>query len=370
MVRAIGLPPARAMMMPPPVTVTKVEKKTVPLYLNYVGNTATVKDVDIRARVEGFLLKRNFKEGDDVRKGRLMYVIDEKPFRAALDEAAGQLKKDRAALAYAAEQVRRYKDLAKKDYVSKEDFDSLVTQKEEARAAVAVDQAAVEQARINLGYCRMYAPFNGRVGRTYVHVGNLVGAGESTKLATLVQLDPFYVYFSPSDEDSNKIITQMSKGKIPIKINLTDGSEFQYGGTVEFINNKVDTATSTVTMRATIPNPEKTMLPGVYVNVQLHLKDMEGALVVPEEAIAEDQGGQYVMLVGSGNKTKKQSIKTGEQVDHMQVVTDGLEEGDVVITAGLQMVKSGMPVTPEFAKKKQVHKTDTVRGVVHKALFN
>lgn len=355
-----------AHLVPPDVTVVKVEKKTVPVHLNYVGNTASVRNVDIRARVEGFLVDRSFVEGDDVRENDLMFVIDPRPFEAALDEAKGRLAKDEAARAFADEQVERYRGLVEKEFISREDFDDMVTTAEKAAAAVVSDMAAVVQAELNLSYCRMYAPFDGRIGRTLVHVGNLVGAGQDTKLATIVQLDPIYAYFSPSADDVHRILKEKQKGALPVNLSFTDGTKYPHSGKVDFVDNVVDTSTSTVAMRAVIPNPEKTLLPGVYVNVQLHLKDMPGALLVPEKSLGEDQGGLYVMLVGPGDTVGKNYVKTGEPIEGMRVITDGVKDGDVVITEGLQIVRPGMDVNPVFAEKK----AETVQEVIKKAVFN
>ncbi len=349
----------------PVVMITSVKKQTVPYYLNYVGNTVAIKTVDMRARVEGFLIQRSFVEGDDVKKGDLMFVIDPKPFQAALDEAKARLAKDEAALAFANGQVERYRSLVEKEYVTRENFDDFVTKAEEGRAAVEADRAAVEQAKLNLSYCRMYAPFDGRIGRTLVNVGNLVGAGQDTKLATIVMLDPIYVYFSPSDEDVYKILKESKKGQQPVDLTFTDGTKYPYQGRVNFVDNEVNTTTSTLTMRAIIPNPDKTLLPGIYVNVRLHLKDMADALLVPEKALGEDQGGQYVMIVGTGDIVQRSYVKTGESFNGMRVITEGVSEGDMVVVDGLQIIRPGITVTAKRAETE-----DTIQGIVNKAVLN
>jgi len=348
-----------------PVVVVQVEEKTVPLYFKYVGNTAAVKTVDIRARVEGFLLERNFVEGDDVNEGDLMYLIDPKPFEAALEEAKGQFEKDRAALAYAEEQVARYSVLVEKDYVSREDYDNMVTTMEQAKGALDSSKGQLEQAELNLGYCRMYAPFDGRIGRTLVNVGNLVGAGQDTKLATLVQLDPIYVYFSPSEEDVTKILTEKGDGELPLELYFTDDTKFSQQGRVDFIDNEVDVRTSTLAMRGVFSNPDKTLLPGIYVKTWLHLKDIPDALLVPEKSIAEDQSGQYVMLVGENDVASKSYIETADLYDDMRHVTKGVKAGQRVITEGQQMVTPGSVVWP-----MEKGKEDTIKGLVMEMLMD
>lgn len=348
----------------PSVVVTRVQQQTVPVKLDYVGETAAVRTVDIRARVEGFLIERTFEEGDDVPEGELLYVIDPRPFEAALMEARGQLAKDRAALAYAEEQVERYRDLVDKDYVSREEFDGLVTQADEARAAVEADEGAVEQAELNLSYCRMVAPFDGRIGRTLVHVGNLVGAGESTKLATINQLDPIYVYFSPSDEDAQKIMAKRNGKPIPVELTLANGTVYAQSGTVDFVDNTVDLKTSTVAMRALLPNPDHTLLPGMYVDTKIVVGQMHDALLVPEKAIGEDQGGQFVMIVDPDDEVRKSYVTIAFAHDGMQVISKGVEANERVIVQGLQLVKPGTIVHAE----EQDPQKGTVRDVVHSAV--
>ena len=348
-----------------PVVVTKVKKETVPLYLKYVANTAAIKTVDIRARVEGFLTERNFIEGDDVNAGDLVYEIDPKPFEAALEQARGQLARDTASLAFAREQVMRYSSLVEKEYVSREDYDNMVTAMEEAKANVETSKATVMQAELNLGYCKMYAPFSGRIGRTLVNVGNLVGAGSDTKLATLVQLDPIYSYFSPSEKDVQKILKERDGDELPIDLYFQDGTKFPNRGKVDFIDNEVNRATSTLTMRGIFSNPDKTLLPGIYANAWLHLKDIPDALLVPEKSIAEDQGGQYVMLVGENNVVSKSYVETADPYEDWRRITKGVNEGNTVIVEGLQMAMPGMTVNP-----KEMQEEGTVKSIVNKAVLD
>ena len=329
-----------------PVNVVTPLSKTVPVYASYVGNTQAIKTMDVKARVEGFLLKRYFVEGADVKKDDLMFEIDSKPFKAALDSAEAQLAKDNAAMEFAKNQVNRYKPLVEKEYITKEDFDNYVTKLEEALAAVKSDEANVEQAQLNLSYCKMFAPFDGRIGRTLVNIGNLVGAGQNTKLATIVQLNPIYAYFSPSDEDINRILEYKSKSPISAELEFSDGSKYKHNGEVDFVDNIVDSSTSTVTMRAAFPNPEKILLPGQYVKVYLYLSDLPNSLLIPEYAIAEDQAGQYVMTVNKDNIIEQKKIKTASSFKGMKVIINGLNKDDLVITNRLQMLKPGMRIVP------------------------
>lgn len=354
----------RKYLMKPQVTVAKVKKEMVPVYLDYVSNTVSIRNVEIRARVEGFLDKRNFIEGGDVREGQVLYVIDKRPFEAALLQAKGQLAKDRAALTFALEQVERYKPLAEKDYVSQESYDNYVTQAAELKAAVESDKGAVEQAELNLSWCTMYAPFSGRIGRTLVHVGNLVGAGgQDTKLATLVQLDPIYAYFSPADDELQKILKYMGKAVLKANITLADGTKYPQQGTLDFVDNQVNLDTSTIAMRVTVPNPDDMLLPGIYVDLKLVL-DQADALLIPEKALGEDQLGQFVMIVEPNDVVKQSYVTTGATYDEMKAITEGVKEGEMVIVEGLQIVRAGMAVRTQEMEEK-----GTMRDVIQKAMM-
>lgn len=346
-----------------PASVVIVTPRSVPVHLNYVGNTASIQDVEIRARVEGFLIKQGFIDGADVKKGDMLFVIDKKPYEAQLAQAKGQLAKDKAALKFAREQVKRYEPLAKKDFISRESYDQYVTQAAEAAAAVAADQAQVKQAKLNLGYCTMRAPFSGRTGRRLVDVGNLVGASEKTELTTLVQLDPLYVYFSPSDEDMLHMAKYQNEGGFDVELTLTDGTKYPNKGTTDFVDNTVDQQTSTVVMRAVVPNPDYMLLPGVYTNVQLHITDKEDALLIPQKAVMQDQGGSYVMVVGKGRKAHQKYITLGETYGEKQLVTNGLEKGDRIVTSRLQIIKPGMKVWSKVEEEEV-----TMRSVVRRAI--
>jgi len=337
---------------PPLVTVAPVVLKTVPIHINYVGSVASIKKVDIRARVEGFLEKRLYKEGADVKKGKLVYVIEREPYEAELKSSKAQLAKDEAALAFANEQVRRYKPLVEKDFVTREKFDDYRTKAKEAAAAVEADRAQVTRAKLNLSYCTMYSPINGRIGRTLVNVGNLVGAGENTKLATIVQLDPIYVYFSPSDEDLRLIFKYRQEKEQPVDVVLSDGNVHPHKGRVDFIDNVVDPKANTVTMRAVIPNPEKTLLPGEYVQARLFLADFPNTPLIPEQAVAEDQGGTYVYVVGADNKVKARRIKTPYVYKGFRIVPKGLKKGEKVVIEGMQLIRPDMVVRTKSASSK------------------
>ena len=342
------------------VTIAQVKSETVPLYLDYVGTLQSIESVDINARVEGFLVERAFKDGADVKQGDLLFVIDPRPFDAALIAAEAQLAEDLAALSYAREQVSRYKPLVEKDYITKDAYDEYRTQAAEAQAVVEADRANVVQAKLNLSYCTMFAPFDGRIGRRLVDVGNLVGAGgEATLLATIVQLDPIYVYFNVAERDIPQILKQQNIKPLTFNIVLPDESKHPEDGTVDFVDNQVDVTTGTITLRGIVSNTSKTVIPGQYVKVQLLLEEQPNTLVVPQQAIGEQQGDTYVYVVGNDNKVEFRKVTAGSSYGEIRIVEKGLKAGEKVIVNGLQKVKPGITVKTETQAEAEAKKKAT-----------
>lgn len=329
------------------VTVAEAKSETVPLYLEYVGTLQSIESVDINARVEGFLVKRAFKDGADVEKGDLLFVIDPRPFKAALEAAKAKLAEDLAALQYAKEQVVRYKPLVEKDYITRDSYDDYVTQAKEAQAMVEASRANVVQAELNLSYCTMYAPFDGRIGRRMVDVGNLVGSGESTLLATIVQLDPIYVYFNVAERDIPEVLKQQNSKPLTFSIILPDESKHPEDGTIDFVDNQVEVTTGTITLRGTIGNSSKTILPGQFVKVQLLLKEQPDTIVIPSKAVGDQQGNLYVFVVGKDNKVEFRDVTAGSSYKKMRIIEKGLSAGEKVVVNGLQKLKPGMTVKTE-----------------------
>lgn len=329
------------------VTVGEVKSETVPIYLDYVGTLQSIESVDINARVEGFLVERAFKDGADVKAGDLLFVIDPRPFEAALIAAKAQLAEDLAALSYAREQVTRYKPLVEKEYITRDAYDDYVTQVKEAQAVVEADRANVVQAELDLSYCTMFAPFDGRIGRRLVDVGNLVGASEATQLATLVQLDPIYVYFNVAERDIPEVLKQQNSQPLTFSVILPDESKHPQDGVIDFVDNQVDVTTGTITLRGTVGNSSKTILPGQYVKVQLLLKQQPDTLLVPQKAVGDQQGNTYVYVVGDDNKVEFRNITAGSSYGDMRIIEKGVKEGEKVVVNGLQKVKPGATVKTE-----------------------
>ena len=339
------------------VTIAEVKSETVPLYLDYVGTLQSIESVDINARVEGFLVERAFKDGADVKKGDLLFVIDPRPFEAALVATEAQLAEDLASLSYAREQVSRYKPLVEKNYITRDAYDEYLTQATEARAVVEADRANVVQSKLDLSYCTMFAPFDGRIGRRLVDIGNLVGAGgESTLLATIVQLDPIYVYFNVAERDIPEILKQQNIKSLTFSIVLPDESKHPQDGTIDFVDNQVDVTTGTITLRGIVPNTSKTVIPGQYVKVQLLLEEQPNTLVVPSRAIGEQQGDTYVYVVGSDNKVEFRNVTAGASYGELRIITDGVKTGEKVVINGLQKLKPGMTVKTETQAEAEAKK--------------
>jgi len=343
---------------PPSVAVAEVTRKKVPVMAEFVGDTAAVKTVDIRARVEGYLEERRFTEGADVKAGDVLYVLDQRPFQSALDEAKGQLAKDKATLAYAQRELKRYRTLIKKGDVSQETFNQVQTNAETAAADVEADEAAVKEAELNLGYATISVPFDGRIGQTLVNEGNLVSA-QDTKLTTLVQLDPIYAVFNPSDQDlaktagfqANTAAPPTAAAPLKVDLILPGKNLYAHQGTLDFVNNEVDPKTGTLTMRATFPNPDNRLLPGQFVRVRVHVAENADALLVPQDAISEDQEGRFVWVVDGSNKVQQSPVMTGPTYGSLQLIQKGIELGQRVVVSGLQGLRPGMTVAPEVAKK-------------------
>lgn len=334
----------------PQVTVAPVRQQSVPTYLDFVGNLKAVQEVEIRARVEGYLIKRAFQDGADVNRGDLLFVIDPREYEAELERAQAQLAKDRAALSFARSQARRFTPLVEQDLAPEDTLDNWRTRVREREGAVKADLAAVKLARLNLSYCTIRAPISGRIGRRLVDEGNLVGADEETLLATLVQMDPIYVYFNPSESLIPRISPENRSNPVQVKLTLSGGSEYSHPGKVDFIDNRVDPNTATITVRAVVPNADKILIPGQYANVRLLLGKNPQALLVPERAVGTDQRGSYVFVLGPDNKVEQRYVQTGPLYQGKRLLIEkGLKPGEQVVVEGLQRLRPGIEVEAKSA---------------------
>jgi multidrug efflux system membrane fusion protein len=339
--------PGAPMLMPVPVT--KIVKKTLPVYLEYSARTESIGNVALVAKVSGYLKEQLTPDGADVKQGDLLYRIDPRDFQASLDQASAQAERDAASLEYLRSNLNRGSELAKSGFLAKDAFDQRGSNVRQGEAALAMDQAAIRSAQLNLGYTEIRAPFAGRLGRNQAPIGTLVSPSGAA-LNNLVQLDPIYVTFNPSETDLIELQKARAAGKVEADIFLPGETKASDKGELTFIDNAVDRATGTITARATIANADFHLLPGQYVRIQLHVREQPDALMAPQIALGSSQLGKYVYVVGEGNKVDKRLVSLGQIDGDLVAIVGGVAEGDQVIVGNLQKIGSGMPVQPMPSK--------------------
>ena len=345
-------PEAAPTPKPPAVTVVAVAQRPVPTYGQYVGQTEAVKTVEVRARVEGFLERQVVADGADVIAGDVLFVIDPRPFRVALDNARGQLARDEARLANARQVAARYRPLYERQAVSRQELEQAEADERAAAATVDTSRATVEQAGLNLGYTTVRSPVTGRIGKAEVRVGALVGKGEATLLATVSTVDPMYVTFSVSEREALQVWRhrpaelRARSGPSGITVTLPDDTAYPHEGRLDFVDRAVDPRTGTLALRATFPNPERLLRPGQYVRIQVLLDERPDALVVPQAAVQESQGTASLFVVGPDKTVQSRPVRMGLRLGTLWVVEDGVKPGEHVVVRGLQQVRPGIRVEP------------------------
>lgn len=339
---------------PPPmdVLVSEVIKRNVPVYQEWIGSTTGFINAQIRPQVRGYILSKNYLEGDVVKSGDLLFQIDPREFQAQLDQALGNLAEAQAAQVKSQIDVNRYGPLAKEGAVSQEELDNAVQTNQANQAAVAASKAAVEQARLNLAWTRVTSPIDGVAGIAIAQIGNLVDP--TSELTTVSQLDPIKAVFPVPEQGYLRYAraaalredTQAER-KDALELILADGSVFPKRGTVSVVGREVDPRTGTLTIEALFPNPGNLLRPGGFAKVRAIVEMMPGALVVPQRAVQDTQGMSQVAVVTADNTVEFRNITTGPRDGFDWVVMDGLKEGERVIAEGLQKVRSGMKVNPK-----------------------
>lgn len=347
---ALAAPPPPIVMVSPPV------EREITNYYEYTGRTAAVDAVDVRARVSGYLIKVNFREGYLVKKGDLLFQIDPRPFQAVLDEAKGQVAQWEAKLARAEADVERYERLAPRGAASQKDLDTAIADRGEARAAIQSARGAVDRAALDLEFTRVMAPISGRIGRYLITEGNLVDS--STLLTTLVSIDPIYVYFDADEGTVQHVRQLIREGKahsardsqVSVLLGLASETGYPHQGTINFVDNQVNPQTGTLRLRGVFPNESEVLSPGYFARVRLLIGQRHRALLITERAIDSDQGQKIVYIVNAKNEVVPRPIRLGALHDGLRVIEDGVQPGEQVIVNGLLQVRPGVTVTPKPAE--------------------
>ena len=330
---------------PPAVTVISVQPTKVTPGAGFNGRVVAVDDVQLRARVTGFLEQRRFEEGADVETGELLFVIEKAPYQAVVDQRQAELASAEANRVNTAVQLRRGEELVKNKNIPQAEVDERRAADEMAAAGILEAQAALERAQIDLGYTEIHTPIAGRIGRAAFSVGNLVGP-DSGVLATIVSQDPIYVTFPVSQRQLLEYRRRGDDAAGPpvVKVTLPDGTAYEHPGEVNFFDVQVDQGTDTVTVRAAFPNPERTLVDGQFVNVRVERGEPVQMLAVPQAAVQIDQAGPFVLVVGGDNKVEARRITLGAVAGAQVVVQAGLKAGDKVIVEGIQKARPGITV--------------------------
>ncbi|MGE0039419.1 MAG: efflux RND transporter periplasmic adaptor subunit [Xanthobacteraceae bacterium] len=335
----------------PAVTVARAVIEDYRPTATFTGRVEAIHKVELRARIDGFLEKRLFDEGSDVKEGALLFVIEKGLYKAAVDEAQAQVAKAEATLQLAEIEVKRQTELVQKAASPQARLDETIARRGEAQGALLAAKANLEKAQLQLGYTDITAPIAGRISRTNVSVGNYVTPSTGT-LATIVSQDPIYVSFPVTQRELLELRKEESdnRGDYSVFLQLADGSRYDKAGKVDYLGVTVNQGTDTVQARAVFPNPNRTLIDGALVNVVAEVGKSDKALLVPQQALQADQAGVFVLVVDKDNKVEVRRVEVGESRGARIVVTKGLSEGERVITEGIQRVRPGQVVQPTEIK--------------------
>jgi multidrug efflux system membrane fusion protein len=346
-VAAAGFACARAAKTPPPelvpVRVGTVEKKSVPVQIGNVGTVTAYNTVSVRALVNGEILQVHFREGQDVRRGDPLFTIDPRPYEAALAQAEAALARDRAQLENAQADAKRYADLVQKDYVTAQQYDAVKANAAAFAATVRADEAAVQKTRLDLGYCSITAPIDGRTGVVMVQAGNVVKAND-VPLVTINQLVPVYVAVAMPERNLAEIQSRQARGPLAVQAEDAATNRLLAKGTLTFIDNAVDRATGTITLKATFPNADRALWPGEFVNARITLSTISDAIVAPQGAVQTGQQGTYAYVVKSDDTVEPRPVTVARQLSDGAVIEKGLSAGERVVTDGQLRLRPGAKV--------------------------
>lgn len=341
----------------PEVSVANPLARQITDWDEFTGRLAAVKSVEIRARVSGYLQKIGFTEGALVEKGDLLFVIDPRPYAAVLAESKAELSRARAHLKLTTNELKRAQGLHKTHAISDEELDARTQQRSEAQAVMEADVASVQSAQLEVDFTHVTAPISGRISRAFVHEGNLVTGGNenATPLTTLVSQDPIHFYFTGNEKvylhylrlDQAGTRPSSRNTKNPVRLRIADEKEFVHEGYMDFVDNQIDENTGTMQGRALFPNPDFTLLPGMFAEIQLLGEGPYQALLIPDVAIGVDQSQQFVFVLDAENVAHRRVIETGRLEDKLRVVLDGLLPDDRVVVNGIQRVRADQAVSPQ-----------------------
>ena len=344
---------------PPEVQVTAVNKQDVPIYIELVGATLGSEDVEIRARVEGYLAAVSFTEGSFVKKGQVLYKIDPQSFEAALSQAQANLSTAKARLDKTNNDVNRFRPLAEQKAVSQQELDNALSAQEAARFQVTAYDALVAKAKLDLAYTTISSPVDGLIGTTQKKVGALVGRGENTLLNTISQVNPILFRCAIAEAEYLRLARlgavkdRSSEKKFGVELILADGTIFSHKGRLDAVERAVDATTGTLTGQFSFPNPERILRPGQYGKARFVTDFKQDALLVPQLAVQEIQGLYSVMVVKPDATVEQRMVKAGERVGNLWIIESGLKPGEKVIVEGLQKVKPGVQVSAKTGKPEK-----------------
>jgi RND family efflux transporter MFP subunit len=350
---------------PPEVDVALPIVGEVTEWDEYTGRLAAIDAVDVRPRVSGYLESVHFKEGQIVKKGDLLFVIDPRPFRAVMAEAAADVRSAQTRLELARNDVQRIEELVSEGAVSAEEFDRRSKAAIEAQSTLDAAKARLEEARLDVEFTEVRAPIGGRVSNYAVTVGNLISggsSGESTLLTTIVSLDPIYCYFDASEQDYLKYTRLAVSGKRPssrdvanpVHVSLADESDFKHEGTMNFVDNRIDPSTGTIRGRAILNNSDGLLVPGQFVRLRLIGETRPGAVLVPDEAIGTDQSNRVVYVVDDKDTVSLRIVTAGRLIDGLRVIRSGIDGSERIVVNGVQRVRPGASVTPRLIALERV----------------
>lgn len=331
-----------------PVTVARVEQQSIPVRLNAIGNVEAYATVAVKARVDGQILEVNFREGQPVKKGEVLFRIDPRPFQAALRQAEANALRDRAARDHSVAQEKRYQELLDKNFISKDAYAKIRTDAATAEATAKASQAALENARLNLEYCTIHSPLDGYVGRVLLQAGNLVRANDQNPLVVINQVRPIYVNFGIPEQHLAEVRKYMAAGPLAAEVQASDPQQPAPRGTLIFVDNAVDPSTGTIRLRAQFANADATLWPGQFVSVSLRLYEQADALVIPSAAVQTGPDGQYVYVVGEDLTAEVRRVTVQRTEGERAIVAQGLAKNERVVTRG--QLRLGPKVRVQIAK--------------------